>query len=121
MRRAILTLAMSLALLCEVSAASAHAFLDHASPSVGSTVAQPPKTITLWFTEKLEPAFSGVEVFDASGGRVDLSSQVVSSDATVLRAELKPLPPGTYKVVWRVVSVDTHATNGDFTFRVTAS
>ena len=28
------------------------------------------------------------------------------------------LPPGTYKVIWRVLSVDTHRTQGDFTFRV---
>jgi len=28
------------------------------------------------------------------------------------------LKPGKYKVVWRAVSVDTHATNGDFKFEV---
>ena len=28
------------------------------------------------------------------------------------------LPPGTYKVIWRVLSVDTNRTEGDFTFRV---
>ncbi|HJS62184.1 MAG TPA: copper resistance protein CopC, partial [Pseudolabrys sp.] len=27
-------------------------------------------------------------------------------------------PPGTYKVFWRVLSVDTHRAQGDFTFRV---
>ena len=36
--------------------------------------------------------------------------------STILRASLKPLAAGTYKVVWRVVSVDTHVTNGDFRF-----
>ncbi|HET9149824.1 MAG TPA: copper resistance CopC family protein [Alphaproteobacteria bacterium] len=101
------------------AAASAHAFLDHASPPVGSTVAHAPATISLWFTEKLEPTFSTVEVYDSSGARVDLGSGADPDDATVLRAKLKPLPPGVYKVVWRVVSIDTHATNGDFTFRVT--
>jgi len=35
-----------------------------------------------------------------------------------LRVALKPLPAGTYKVIWRVLSVDTHRTNGSFTFRV---
>jgi hypothetical protein len=120
MRRASLGLATTLAIVFSVSAA-AHAFLDHASPPVGSTVAQPPKTITLWFTQKLEPAFSKVEVFDASGTRVDLGSHLDPSDPTILRAGMKPLPPGTYKAVWRVVSVDTHATNGDFTFRVTGN
>jgi len=28
------------------------------------------------------------------------------------------LKPGKYKVVWRVTSVDTHVTHGDFTFDV---
>ena len=38
--------------------AFAHAHLDHASPAVGSTVAQAPKEVVLWFTNQLEPAFS---------------------------------------------------------------
>src|SRR5262249_42509542 len=40
----------------------AHAYLDHASPRVGNTVAQSPKEVMLWFTEKIEPAFSTIEV-----------------------------------------------------------
>jgi methionine-rich copper-binding protein CopC len=31
---------------------------------------------------------------------------------------LKALPPGSYKVMWRVLSVDTHRTQGDFSFRI---
>ena len=119
MRVTTLFAALFLAFLLGASPVSAHAFLDHASPPVGSTVANAPTTISLWFTEKLEPAFSTVEVYDSSGARVDLGSSVDSGDATVLRAKLKPLRPGVYKVVWRAVSIDTHATHGDFTFRVT--
>ena len=37
----------------------------------------------------------------------------------LLQVPLKPLRPGTYRVKWRVLSVDTHVTEGDFTFRVT--
>ena len=33
-------------------------------------------------------------------------------DGTQLRVPLKALPPGTYKVIWRVLSVDTHRTQG---------
>jgi len=29
-----------------------------------------------------------------------------------------PLPPGLYKVTWHAVSVDTHRTQGDFSFSV---
>ena len=107
------------ALLSGAPAAWAHAFLDHANPAVGSTLRQPPGAIRLWFTQELEPAFSTVTVVDQGGQRVDAGDAGVDArDATVLRASLKPLPPGTYKVIWRVVSVDTHTTEGTFTFRV---
>ena len=100
--------------------ALAHAFLDHAQPAVGSTVAAPPATVALWFTERLEPAFSTVRVLGPSGEPVDRGApQVGPDDATRLSVALKPLGPGRYKVEWRVVSVDTHVTNGSFSFEVT--
>jgi methionine-rich copper-binding protein CopC len=101
------------------SGAWAHAFLDHAIPSVGNAVATPPTAIRIWFTQELEPAFSTVDVRDQSGNRVDAGDAAVdAADATLLHASLKPLPPGTYHVAWRVVSVDTHPTEGTFIFRV---
>ena len=101
-----------------LSQAHAHAMLDHASPAVGSTGAAP-KAVTLWFTEELEPAFSTIEVHNAQGAGVQAGKAAIDGkDRTQLRVPLKPLPPGTYKVIWRVLSVDTHRTQGDFTFRV---
>jgi copper resistance protein C len=100
--------------------ALAHAMLDHASPPVGSAQASAPREVVLWFTEQLEPAFSTIEVRNTSGGAV-VSSGKASVDPkqrTQLRVALKDLSPGTYKVTWRVLSVDTHRTQGDFTFRV---
>ena len=44
--------------------------------------------------------------------------QSIRSSAAQLRVPLKAMPPGTYKVIWRVLSVDTHRAQGDFTFRV---
>ncbi len=100
-------------------AALAHAQLDHASPAVGSTVAQAPKDVTLWFTEALEAKFSTIEVHDAQDRPVQAGPATLARDNTAqLRVPLKPLPPGTYKVIWNVLSVDTHRTQGDFTFRV---
>ncbi len=74
-------------------AAQAHAFLDHASPLVGGTVAAAPREVTLWFTQNLEPAFSRVEVSDASGARVDQGKAQVSG--STMRVGLKPLAAGT--------------------------
>ena len=99
--------------------ALAHAFLDHAVPAVGSTVHAAPRSVRLWFTERLEPAFSRVRVFDASGKPVDGGdSHVDASDPSILSVALPPLPAGSYRVAWRVVSADTHVTEGDFTFDV---
>jgi methionine-rich copper-binding protein CopC len=100
-------------------AAFAHARLDHANPAVGSTVTQPPTEISLWFTEALEAKFSTIEVRDAQGRSMQAGPATLARGNTAqLRVPLKPLPPGTYKVIWRVLSVDTHRTQGDFTFRV---
>lgn len=97
-------------------AAHAHAMLDHASPAVGSTVGSAPKEVVLSFTGKLEPKFSSIEVRNANGAAVNIGA--ARANGTELRVGLKPLPTGTYKVIWRVLSVDTHRTNGSFTFRV---
>ena len=35
-----------------------------------------------------------------------------------LMVKLKPLSPGIYSVAWHVTSVDTHKTEGHFTFTV---
>jgi len=106
-------------LLFGAVSADAHAFLDHANPRVGNAVRTAPREVTLWFTQDLEPAFSTVEVSDASGARVDSGKASVSpGDRKVLRIAVKPLPPGSYKVSWRVLSVDTHTTEGTFTFRI---
>lgn len=104
-----------IALLLWPSNADAHAHLDYAIPAAGSTVATPPNQITLHFSEKLEPKFSKAEVFSASGARVDTGSSVSGSVVTVT---VGTLTPGTYRIKWRVLSVDTHSTQGSFNFRV---
>ena len=64
------------ALLLAAPAARAHAFLDHATPSVGSTVQRAPAVVRLWFSQELEPAFSTIEVVDQSGRRVDEGKKI---------------------------------------------
>jgi methionine-rich copper-binding protein CopC len=96
--------------------ACAHAFLDHAEPRVGNKVGNPPREVTLWFTQKLEPAFSSVTVTGPSGQRVDAGKARVSGNQ--MSVSLKGAGAGTYHVNWRVLSVDTHTTDGSFTFQV---
>ena len=97
----------------------AHAFLKDANPGVGSTIQTTPSEVRIRFTENIEPAVSSIQVFDGSGKEVDKRDlHLDRSDHTLLHISLPPLPAETYKVVWRVVSVDTHVTNGNFTFRL---
>src|ERR1700730_5862409 len=106
----------------EISAAPsvwAHAFLDHTSPAVGSFAARTGRVVTLWFSQHLEPAFSSVTVSDEAGQRVDLGkAQIPQGNPEELQIGLKPLTPGTCLVTWHVVSVDTHPTEGTFTFEI---
>jgi methionine-rich copper-binding protein CopC len=106
-------------LLIAPAAVRAHAFLDHADPAVGSTVPAPPTVIHLWFTQELEPAFSWVTVTDRSGASVnDGPATIDPSNKSELTVKLKRLSAGMYTVKWHALSVDTHTTEGDFTFQV---
>jgi methionine-rich copper-binding protein CopC len=105
-----------LMLLLATGEASAHAMLDHAEPRVGNKVATAPREVTLWFTQKLEPAFSTITVTDSAGKRVDTGKTRVSGSQ--MSVSVRPQGSGTYHVVWRVLSVDTHRTDGSFTFQV---
>ena len=110
----------TLASLATVSSARAHAFIDHTEPLVGGAVKQAPTEVRLWYTQGLEPAFSRVQVFDAAGKEVDKKDIHLDPKNNHLLIVSLPagLGAGTYKVVWRVVSVDTHTTEGAFKFRV---
>ncbi len=107
--------------LISASRAQAHAFLDHADPRVGSTVAASPTRVTIWFTEELEGAFSKVRVYDAGKKEVDKKdAKVDPKDKTVMSVSLPKLATGTYRVEWSAVAVDTHHTQGSFNFTVKA-
>jgi hypothetical protein len=93
--------------------------LQRAEPRVESKLKRAPDEVKLYFTERLEPAYSTVRVLDAAGAQVDRrDSRVDRANPALLRATLPPLPPGTYKVLWRVLSIDADITEGAFTFRV---
>jgi copper resistance protein C len=116
MRRA---LALLMLLAGVPAVAVAHGILDRTEPRAGVSMKAPPPQVRLWFTGALEPAYSRVEVLDASGKRMDLGDgELDPSNRTLLRVSVPALGPGTYRVVWRVLSVDSHVTEGQFSFRV---
>jgi copper resistance protein C len=114
--RSLIALTAALLIAAASTAALAHAALSHASPPAGGTVASAPQEVELTFTERLEPAFSTVEVTDGSGARVEAGKAEISGNS--MHVALKSLPPGSYKVYWRTVAADSHKTEGSFTFHV---
>jgi methionine-rich copper-binding protein CopC len=100
--------------------AFAHAQLVTATPQPNGTVAAAPSQVSIEYTEALEPKLSAIKVVDATGAQVDTGdSQVDPKDAKHMTVDLKPLQPGTYKVIWNATATDTHKTNGTYTFKVT--
>lgn len=116
MQRSSLFGIIPLLLLLATSEVSAHAMLDHAEPRVGNKVATMPHEVTLWFTQKLEPAFSTITVTGPGGQRVDTGKTGVNDSQ--MSVPLRPAGAGTYQVKWHALSVDSHTTNGNFTFQV---
>src|SRR5580765_1269188 len=116
MRRSSLIGMAPLLLLLAAGEATAHGFLERAEPRVGNKVATPPREVTLWFTQKLEPAFSSMTVTNAAGQRVATGKPRVSGNQ--MSVAVRSGGAGTYRVNWRVLSVDTHTADGNFTFQV---
>jgi methionine-rich copper-binding protein CopC len=102
------------------TAAFAHAFLDHAVPGVGMTVSGSPSELQLSFTQGVVVAFSSVTVSADGGGWVPTSKPVNDpSNQQIIHVRLgHSLKPGSYTVTWRVLSVDTHRTEGTYRFTV---
>lgn len=84
-----------------------------------STLKRAPKEVKLYFSERLEPAYSTVRVENGHGARMDRGDgHVDRANPFLLRVTVSPLAQGVYTVLWRVLSVDSHITEGRFTFRI---
>ena len=105
--------------LMGIAPAGAHAVLDHAMPSVGGTITSSPQEVRLRFSERVEPAFSGVQLSTAQGQPITTpAAKFDPGDSAQLVLQVPPLAPGRYKVTWHVVSADTHRTQGDYVFEI---
>jgi methionine-rich copper-binding protein CopC len=77
--------------------------------------------VQLWFNERLEAAFSRLTVVDGDGRQVDAGDIRVSpDDPKRLSVGVAPLAPGTYTVRYRVLSVDGHIVESEFSFTIRA-
>ncbi len=114
-----LRLSVALAGMLTAAGAFAHAHLQQQIPTAGAQLSFP-QTLTLSFSEGIEPAFSGVTVTGPQQHAVATGKLTRSADnpAEVTLPLAEALPPGEYTVAWHVVSVDGHKTKGQYTFSV---
>ncbi|QJI39017.1 MULTISPECIES: copper homeostasis periplasmic binding protein CopC [unclassified Pseudomonas] len=113
-----LTTVALLASLLGASAAFAHAHLKSAEPAADTSVTAP-KDLRLTFSEGVEATFTRVSL-SKDGTEVAIKGlETPDADKKVLVVTpAAPLAAGTYKVVWNAVSVDTHKSNGEYSFKV---
>ena len=122
-------------LMSRVPAALAHAVLLRADPPdlcllpggeslpsdtpvcrTGTLLPGPPRSVTLVFSEPVEPIGRGLRVIGPDGRRVDRGA--VSVAGPEVRVAVDADSAGTYRAVWSVISPDTHPEFGTTTFSV---
>jgi len=99
-------------------AAHAHSFPAQETPSAGQKVASPPSEIMIGFDAPIEKLFAKLEVAGADGTNQAVGAPQVSDDGRQLSVKVGALKPGDYTVKWAVVCIDTHHTEGSYTFTV---
>ena len=99
--------------------AQAHARIESAQPKADSVQQGAPKEIRLHFNEALEPAFSKIELVDASEAAVALpKSGFDKADRKVMFTAVPALKPGQYSVHWSAMTRDGHKVKGRYSFQV---
>ena len=104
--------------------AEAHARLVGSNPTPGSSLQDAPAQIDISFSESVSLDFSTIRLLDRTRQELPLGQieHGPGGETSVRVLVSGSLPPGTYGVVWRVVSaVDGHLTLGSFVFRVLAA
>ena len=111
---------LALAAIFALSASPAfpHSTLIRSNPQADAVLQIAPREVAIFFSERIQGARSSIVVEDASGSRVDNGDSSVDANGRVLRVGLKNLSAGTYNVTWRTRSVDTHNSEGRFSFQV---
>lgn len=105
--------------------AFAHPKVVSSTPAEGAAVA-PISRVEIKFSEKLVAQFTGasLNMTDMPGMKMrspmvmKVATSVSPDGLTLIAATPKPLPKGTYKLSYHIVSADTHRIEGALGFKV---
>jgi copper transport protein len=120
-RAAVALILLALTVTTGIAPAGAHAILLASSPADGERLEVSPDVVTLTWSEPVTADPGGIEVFDASGTRIDLGAVQVLADDALAASIRERLPEGTYRLVWRVLSADGRPVAGTVVFAVGSS
>jgi copper resistance protein C len=110
-----IAIAMSIA-----GVASAHSFPESQTPSAGQKLASAPAEVTINFDAPIEKLFAKLEVTGADGRDEAAGAPQISDDGRHMSVKVASLKPGEYTVKWAVVGIDTHHTEGSYTFSISS-
>jgi copper resistance protein C len=97
----------------------AHAIMVKSQPEADSTITESPKQVDTWFNDKVGSEYKALAVINSAGKRVDNKDAAQETfDQSHLYTTVTELPPDTYTVRYRVVSMDTHIVTGKFKFTI---
>jgi hypothetical protein len=105
-------------MLAVVPSALAHAHPKVMKPAPDSS-GPAPNSISITFSEEVEPKFSFIQLTDEKGKSADSEvSKPAPGDPTTLILPVPKLTTGTYVVHWANVAVDGHRLDGSYKFTV---
>lgn len=112
---------LGITLLGGAGEARAHAILVHSTPADRAILDAAPKQVALRFNGRIEKKVSQLVLVGAKGKKIATLTPVKGSASDApdsLEAALPPLPPGQYRIEYRVLANDGHLTPGEIRFTI---
>jgi methionine-rich copper-binding protein CopC len=116
--RAVVALAIAIALCGVAERAAAHALLVESIPAVAATLEAAPPQLVLRFNSRIEHKLSRATLSLDDGGEPRALAVDAGAAPDRFVATLPPLAPGSYVVDWQVLSVDGHRVAGKLRFQI---
>jgi methionine-rich copper-binding protein CopC len=120
MRYPTLILGACAALAIALPAAVVHTKLVKAEPGIDATVAEAPKEVRLWWSDRTEPALTSATLLKEDRSPVGVIKMAATDDSLSTAGPVPvALEPGKYLVMWKTASKDGHVVRGSYSFTYT--
>ncbi len=123
MRLLLFSLALFLLTVGMASAALGHAQLIESTPSNGAVLDESPPQLTLRFNSLIETPLTRLVLIGGDGREIPLTLDTPQAGerSEMITAPLPLLEAGRYRVRYRVMATDGHATSGVLRFTISVS